>query len=120
MGKVYKKVEAHIKERIDYDTYCDICGCELYDDGTQTEVNMEAKIGDSYPDCDCRVLHMVDICGGCFIEKIKPLIETTFNIKFQVMDNDERFSYDRLYRQQEKAKDNPCVNIGESRGKKNL
>lgn len=73
-------------------TICDICQKEVttgYRDGHWHSLNetiIEAKIGDKFPECDCRTKYEIDICKDCFLDKLIPLLEKEFNLKFKEED----------------------------------
>jgi len=93
---VRKKIEAHVEERLveDY-TACDICGKKIINRGyDSTDINIEAKIGDSFPEGDCRTGYKLDVCKDCFLAKIKPLIENSLEVNFTEYDVE---SYDGYY-----------------------
>lgn len=91
--KVLKKIPAHVEEKVVVDkVVCDICEGEIkHPSWDDSKVRIEAVIGNRYPECDCRDLYIIDVCPNCFLEKVKPLIEKTFNIEFRVMGNDMRY-----------------------------
>ena len=73
-------------------TMCDICKKEVTtgyggnDWHRFNETTIEAKIGDRYPDCDCRTKYEIDICKDCFVDKLIPLLEKEFDLKFKEED----------------------------------
>lgn len=72
-------VPAHVEEREKHSrTTCDSCGQIVgYGYGyTMDEVELEARIGDVYPERDCRIVHEVDLCGNCFVKKVVPALAT--------------------------------------------
>jgi hypothetical protein len=64
---------------------CDICGGEYEEEDGWTRNNTEItmKCGEVFPECDTRTKYSVDCCPDCFEDKIIPLIEKTFKIKFR-------------------------------------
>lgn len=71
---------------------CDICKEEIRTTGFErADVTITAAIGASYPECDCSTHYKLDCCATCFLDKVKPLIETTFNVEFQEKEADEAF-----------------------------
>ena len=85
-----KTIPTTVVERTEVDcVLCDICGEDTARDNDCYEtsvVNINAKIGAVYPEGDCRTGHIIDVCPTCFLEKVKPLIESTFNIEFREVD----------------------------------
>lgn len=81
-----KKVQRVVEERIARSrTVCDLCQEQITDrfdrrgsgkiDWDDSEVTIEAALGDRYPDdADCRTFYEVDICPTCFIEKVVPAL----------------------------------------------
>jgi hypothetical protein len=91
--KVIRIIPEHIKQREVVDNIkCDICNEKIVDrtGWSLNEIKINALIGDVYPECDTRTGYIIDCCEGCFLDKIKPLIEKTFNIKFREVDSDEK------------------------------
>jgi hypothetical protein len=84
------KISVHIAERWEDDNpICDICRKEIIeaDYYDKSEINIEGKIGSYYPDSgDCRTGYRLDVCPECFENKVKPLIEKTFRVKFTEYD----------------------------------
>lgn len=86
--KVIKEVSVHDKE------ICDICKKEIRE-GTfdSSDIDIEAKIGDHYPEGDFRRGYRLDVCKDCFVDKVMPLIESTFGVKFTEYDCDDFEGY---------------------------
>jgi hypothetical protein len=84
--KKLKKVQKEV-EVIDKYT-CDICECDMTDKEpyNSTETTIEAKIGNFFPEGDFRKKYSIDVCGNCFEDRIIPLIESKFKIKFNQSD----------------------------------
>lgn len=75
----YKQpVPAHVAPQIRTSRIlCDGCGRPTdADDGdyTRNEVEIEARIGDVYPEGDQRDIYEVDLCGPCFVSKVVPAL----------------------------------------------
>ncbi len=85
------KVEPRYKE---VGRTCDICGKysfrDTWDDktGNYSSVELEAKLGDTWPEGDLRITHRLDICGECFAKKVKPAVEA-LGVQFQEIDSEE-------------------------------
>lgn len=69
---------------------CDLCQCLLqkaymtYD--CHNEVTLEAVLGElaNYPEAeDDRDVATLDCCGRCFVEKVRPCIETHLGVRFR-------------------------------------
>lgn len=95
--KIVKTVSKNIEfEEVDKIT-CDICNEEIDNKGfDESEIEIRAKIGDVYPEVDCRVGYIIDCCNYCFLNKIRPLIEKTFGTKFRRISNNE-FEKENIY-----------------------
>lgn len=79
--------EMKMREIKTHNHYCDVCGKEMkhnYD-----EVEIEARIGDNFPECDCRDGYALDVCAECFLEKVKPCLEESLGVEFQEFDSEE-------------------------------
>ena len=96
--KTRKKIPAHIAERWqEDDPICDICKNTITKENyyDQSEINIDAKLGDFYPDGgDCRTGYRLDVCRECFEDKLMPLIEEAFGVKFAEYDVE---TYDGYY-----------------------
>ncbi len=69
---------------------CDICKEEIRTRGFErADVDITAAIGDSYPEADFSTHYKLDCCAKCFLDKVKPLIEATFDVEFQEKPADE-------------------------------
>ena len=86
--KVVREVDIQDKE------ICDICKKEIRE-GTfeSSDIEIQAKIGEHCPDGDFRTGYRLDVCKDCFLNKVKPLIESTFGIKFTKYDCDDFDGY---------------------------
>jgi len=75
---------------------CDICSTYAFFDnwdtksGNNSEITIEALIGNSYPEADTRNGYAVDICPECFADKVKPAIEA-LGVKFKEFDAEDRY-----------------------------
>ena len=60
-------------------TICDFCGAVTRGDDwpgcNDSEVTIEAKLGDNWPEEDCRDLETVDACPKCWTNKIVPVLQ---------------------------------------------
>lgn len=78
------------REVWDTGTICDICKKEilvrLFE---KKDVDISATIGASYPEGDSATTYELDVCAECFQEKVKPLIESTFDVSFNERDSDD-------------------------------
>lgn len=86
--KTKKKVEIQDKIAV----LCDVCGKNVthanYKDFQLDDVDkIHARIGPSYPEQDCRTVYTLDVCGPCFLTRIKPAIETV--VKFREYDAED-------------------------------
>lgn len=96
------KVPTRIDERVqDTRKTCDACGKDVESTGAydMTEVTVEAKIGDVYPERDHRTVYEVDLCGPCFTTKVIPAL-TMLGIKVRERDADDD---DRVWDEQGKT-----------------
>lgn len=87
MSKTYKEVtvEARTEKRVDY-VCCDLCGAKGLSDPfgsdwakKQYEVattNISYEVGDRYPECGGTIIHSVDLCPTCFMERLVPWLES--------------------------------------------
>ena len=91
--KVLKKIPKKVEQKtvVDY-IICDICEeqVEGKNGWDSTEVDIKGHIGSTFPEADCRETYIIDCCGSCFTDKIVPLVEKTFGIKFRQMSTDDR------------------------------
>ena len=63
---------------------CDICGAEIREESYRiSDVEISSRIGDSFPEGSSWVTKSIDCCAECFSEKVIPLVEKEFGIKFQ-------------------------------------
>jgi hypothetical protein len=92
-----KKVLAHVEEQVrDARTVCDGCGgdvdcinmAEAYQ---RSEVTIEARIGDVFPEGSSRILYETDLCERCWHKKALPALR---NAGIAVRTRDEEGSDD--------------------------
>ena len=84
-------VKAHVAERTaEARTICDLCGknVERRDWYDHSEVEIEARIGSSFPEGDNRTVYRADVCPACFTAKVIPALEA-IGVKFYVYDIEE-------------------------------
>lgn len=68
---------------------CDICkrdmscGVGFYE---KNEVTLTHLVGHVYPEGGNLTEYSLDICGDCFIKKVRPLIEDKFKVKMHEED----------------------------------
>lgn len=75
-----------MEERIvDLRTECDFCKQTIPDNRgyKQNSVEIEASLGDCYPECDTRTTYEIDCCPDCFLNKVKPQLEESFGVEFR-------------------------------------
>jgi hypothetical protein len=73
----------------DQGRFCDVCGKQIGDNSwDRTEIMIEAKIGDSYPEGDFREVQRLDLCPAHWVEA-KNILENALNVKFRVWDIEE-------------------------------
>lgn len=92
--KKLKTIKKHIEKRVVVDKIiCDICKKDIRHNCDSCyeshEVEIQAKLGSTYPEGDFREYYMLDCCDVCFVEKIKPLIEENLKVKFRKMNDDD-------------------------------
>lgn len=85
---------------------CDLCGIETepghdwpqqsfkskaYDDTgfARHDTEIEAVIGDVFPEGDFRTRFRIDVCPKCFVERFIPEVEKLFGITFAKTHADE-------------------------------
>lgn len=93
--KKLKKINKTIEETTVVEkVICDICKKECHSNSVYeaSKIQIEAQIGEVYPEGDSRTLYIIDVCKDCFLDKIKPLIEENLGIKFRTLDSEDRFS----------------------------
>lgn len=61
---------------------CDVCAAEIRSNGYD-DVEVNARIGEVFPESDCRTVHEIDCCAKCFIARVVPTLEREFGIKFR-------------------------------------
>jgi len=81
MTKYRKLVKEHVAEHWQEDkTVCDFCKRDVTEvpdsSWDNSEVELEAKIGATYPESDNRTGYRIDCCNDCFLTKVKPAIES--------------------------------------------
>lgn len=85
--KTYKMTERKIIEpkNIEDKTLCDICKEEIYEKGYEvSDATVEVEFGTNYGyEGGEKTKLMIDVCEKCFKEKLIPLIENEYSIKFQ-------------------------------------
>ncbi len=92
MKKIKTKKEFINKTFVD-EIICDLCKNKIENENYDNdEVIVEARIGQVYPEGDFRDLYIIDVCSGCFLDKLQPLIERKFKTKFREIDNENRYS----------------------------
>lgn len=88
---IYKRL---IQSKPRYDitrTTCDICKRDI-EKGERFEVsdvNIELRSGNHYPDCNATTRTGLDCCEECFLTKVKPLIEKEFGVTFYECDSED-------------------------------
>lgn len=85
-----KYEEKQVTRSLLVDHRCDICGADVrtpkgFD---FSEANITASIGAIYPEGAFQTHYTLDLCKDCFIDKVKPLIESTFNVEFHEREDD--------------------------------
>lgn len=90
--KTKKKVEIQDKIAV----LCDICGKNVdhsnFKDYQLDRVDrIRASIGEYYPEWDCRTTYALDVCGPCFLTRIKPAIETVVKFREYAAEDEEPF-----------------------------
>lgn len=92
---ITKIVSKHIEQvEVADKRFCDICKQEIKpeDSYDRNDIRINAKVGPIYPEGDQRDGYIIDCCAKCFLEKLKPLIENAFGVKFRkVYVEDNRF-----------------------------
>jgi len=93
--KKIKTIEKHVENKeVVEDIICDLCGQSVHkceDSWDSNNIKIEAAIGSIYPEGDFRQLYITDVCGNCFLNKVKPTLEQ-IGIKFRELDSEERYS----------------------------
>lgn len=90
--KTLKTIKEVIKEHTHIDkSFCDICKNEIKSRWSWdcSSIKIESKIWEVYPEWDFRNCSWIDCCVDCYEYKIRPLIETTFWIKFLEWDAED-------------------------------
>lgn len=73
-----------------YATRCDVCKDEIRTAVLErADVQIQANIGDSYPEADLSTQYKLDCCAKCFLEKLKPLLEEQLGVTFQETESSE-------------------------------
>jgi hypothetical protein len=79
MTRYRRKKLKHIEEQwVAGKTLCDFCHKQVASNALGTdfdEVQLGAKLGDIWPEGDFRTSYRIDVCGKCFMAKVKPAIE---------------------------------------------
>ncbi len=85
-----KKILEHVAEVVcDSRITCDLCGDANPPVGwDQSEVTIDARLGNTYPEGDFRKAHEVDVCAKCFIDKVSPAL-AAIGLVFRVRDIDD-------------------------------
>jgi hypothetical protein len=87
-----KIVPAHVEERVVSDgTICDGCGesVEKYNDAYRADdITIAARLGNVFPEGDCRTVYDLDVCSGCFVDKVIPALASA-GLVFRERDIDE-------------------------------
>lgn len=80
--KKVRKMETYYKGTR---SYCDLCNNEIKGKSffDVDDCSVEKRTGTSYPDGSFIDIKSIDICSECMEEKIIPLIEKEFNVKFK-------------------------------------
>jgi len=87
--KVTKEIDVQDKE------ICDICKKEIRNvNDDESDIEITARIGDRCNGEDYRIGYRLDVCKNCFLDKVKPLLESTFNVEFTEYDCD---TFDGFY-----------------------
>jgi hypothetical protein len=69
-------------QRVTEKVVCDICKNEIKNQPfDSSEVKIEARIGNYFPEADSRKYYRIDCCKYCF-ESIKDTIEEKYGVKF--------------------------------------
>jgi len=93
--KTKKKIEVQTKVNV----LCDVCGKDV-DHGNfrnyvlDNVIQLRAAIGECYPESDCRITYVLDVCGPCFMSKIKPAIESVAAFREFDTEDEEPFLTD--------------------------
>lgn len=93
------KSKKHVEVQTTKYIMCDVCGKNVdHANFKNYQVDQVGKIwaaiGEFYPDWDCRTTYTLDICGPCFMSKIKPAIETVVKFREYRTDDEEPFITD--------------------------
>jgi hypothetical protein len=93
--KIIKKINRAFSEDIVDKIICDICKNDINKDnislGYSNDIRIRAAIGDQYPEADLRKGYIIDCCPICFLERIIPLLEQTYNLKFREFNVEDGF-----------------------------
>jgi len=94
MKKILTKPETIKQKEYVSDVICDFCEKDVehcQNSWGADQIKLEANIGSVYPECDSRTLYILDVCSECFLEKIKPTIESLYKVNFREIDSGERY-----------------------------
>jgi hypothetical protein len=86
-----QQVPAHSEEQVrSAGTKCDRCGEWIKKKGLYdaSEITIEAKIGDCWPDDDCRRLYEMDCCQNCWPVALAALTAAGFAVREGFVDDD--------------------------------
>ncbi len=71
----YKEVTKKVVDKTT--TICDFCKEEIKNkDFRVDDATLECKVGYCYPEGGSATTYIVDICPNCFIDKVKPWVES--------------------------------------------
>lgn len=91
--RYYSKKEVTKVQRVRDKITCDICEEEIkYTGFDHTEIKIQARIGDFYPECDTRDYYGLDCCTKCF-HKVMYTLKEQLGAEFTEGRSDE-YSYD--------------------------
>ena len=82
MTKTYKKVRSEVENTFLVAMTCDLCDKQTKRHDWTTgiyevaETTVQFKEGTNYPDGGCGTLYDVDICPGCFRDKLIPWLRS--------------------------------------------
>ncbi len=85
-----RKTITTMKEAVTVEVFCDVCGrpTHLKTGWEINDAEVEARIGDVYPEADCRHTYRIDLCATCFLDKLVPVVEKELGVTFAVVDAD--------------------------------
>ena len=82
MSKTYTQVKSEVERSVLVAMTCDLCGKQTRrHDWTEgfyrvAETTIECRVGTSYPEGGSGKLYDVDICPGCFRDKLIPWLQS--------------------------------------------